>query len=123
MGSNPGTEIVTKIIFPVADLAPATTFYRAMGFEVQAWDDTYALVRHRGEELLHLSVVDDFRPAANRAAGYLHVRDVDAWHTAWSALKDELGFAMDAVADRPWGMREFAMRDPDGNLLRIGQNL
>jgi len=30
---------------------------------------------------------------------------------------------LDAVADKPWGMREFAVVDPDGNLLRIGQAL
>jgi hypothetical protein len=28
---------------------------------------------------------------------------------------------MDALADKPWGLREFALVDPDGNLLRIGQ--
>jgi hypothetical protein len=30
---------------------------------------------------------------------------------------------LDALADKPWGMREFAIIDPDGNLLRIGQTL
>ena len=28
---------------------------------------------------------------------------------------------LDALEDKPWGMREFAMVDPDGNLIRIGQ--
>jgi hypothetical protein len=28
---------------------------------------------------------------------------------------------MDAIEDKPWGLREFAVIDPDGNLLRIGQ--
>jgi hypothetical protein len=30
---------------------------------------------------------------------------------------------MDALEDKPWGLREFAVIDPDGNLLRIGQLL
>jgi len=25
--------------------------------------------------------------------------------------------------DRPWGMREFALNDPNGNLVRIGQQI
>jgi hypothetical protein len=28
---------------------------------------------------------------------------------------------MDTLEDKPWGLREFAVVDPDGNLLRIGQ--
>ena len=28
---------------------------------------------------------------------------------------------MDTLEDKPWGLREFAILDPDGNLLRIGQ--
>ena len=28
---------------------------------------------------------------------------------------------MDELADQPWGMREFNVWDPHGNLLRIGQ--
>ncbi len=28
---------------------------------------------------------------------------------------------MDALEDKPWGLREFAVVDPDGKLLRIGQ--
>jgi hypothetical protein len=30
---------------------------------------------------------------------------------------------MDDLEDKPWGMREFAIVDSDGNLLRIGQVL
>jgi hypothetical protein len=29
----------------------------------------------------------------------------------------------DVLEDKPWGMREFAIVDPNGNLLRIGQTL
>ena len=28
---------------------------------------------------------------------------------------------MDAIQDKPWGLREFAVVDADGNLVRIGQ--
>jgi hypothetical protein len=28
---------------------------------------------------------------------------------------------MDILEDKPWGLREFALIDLDGNLLRIGQ--
>jgi hypothetical protein len=28
---------------------------------------------------------------------------------------------MESLEDKPWGLREFAIIDTDGNLLRIGQ--
>ena len=114
----PDARIVTKIIFPVRDLAEAVEYYRRLGFEIEAYDETYAWVRHRGEEVLHLALVDELDPSANAAAGYFHVRDPDAWHRAW---QDAPGLG--DIADRPWGMREFALTDPSGNLLRVGANL
>ncbi len=117
--NNPGTRIVTKIIFPVADMDGALSFYRSLGFDVESFDGGYAWVRHRGEEILHLALVAELRPADNHAAGYFHVQDVDEWHDAWSAAGVEVG----PLIDHPWQMREFAMTDPSGNLLRVGQNL
>lgn len=116
---NPGTRIVPKIIFPVGDMTAASEFYRALGFEVESYDGGYAWVKHRNEELLHLAFVADFDQAANRAAGYLHVQDAAAWHAAWAAN----GIEVEELIDQPWGMREFMVRDPSGNLLRVGQNL
>ena len=28
---------------------------------------------------------------------------------------------MEALEDKPWGLREFALVDPEGDLVRIGQ--
>lgn len=114
----PDARIVTKIIFPVRDLTEATAFYRTLGFEVEAYDETYAWVRHRGEEVLHLALHAGLDPAANAAAGYFHVQDTDRWHAAMAA-----SIEAPAPVDQPWGMREFALRDPSGNLLRVGANL
>jgi hypothetical protein len=30
---------------------------------------------------------------------------------------------LDALEDKPWGMRKFTIVDPDGNLFRIGQTI
>ena len=49
---------------------------------------------------------------------YLRVDDADAYH----AQVERAGLKpLDAVADKPWGMREFALRTPDGHRLMIGQ--
>ena len=118
MATLPRKKIVTKTIFPVHDMATAIAFYRGLGFEVEAYDDGYAWVRHRGDEVLHLALADGMTCAENRAAGYFHVQDARAWHAALADGPAELS----PVVDQPWGMREFSFTDPSGNLLRVGQN-
>ncbi len=119
MPTTPGTRIVTKIVFPVSDMQRATSFYGSLGFEVESFDADYAWVTHRGEEILHLALVPNLDPGANHAAGYFHVQDATEWHAAWTAGGADVG----PIDDHPWGMREFALKDPSGNRLRIGQNL
>ncbi|REK18170.1 MAG: VOC family protein [Planctomycetota bacterium] len=112
-------RIVTKTIFPVRDMDEAQAFYRAAGFEIQAYDETYAFVMHDGAELLHLAHAPSLDPAANRAGIYLHVVSADDWHERFRAA----GLPVSTVIDEEFGMREFKLRDPSGNLIRVGQNL
>ena len=119
MAANPGTSIVTKTIFAVNDMGAAIAFYKTLGFQVESFDAGYAWVRHRGAELLHLAFADDLETGANRAAVYFHVQDAASWHQSWVAA----GVSVSAIGDYPWQMREFSVRDPSGNLIRIGQNL
>ena len=102
----------------MADVGPAAAFYRSLGFAVEG-DDGYAWVTNGGEEVLHLARVDELYRASNRAVGYFHVQDAADWHRAWS----EVGIGVGPLVDRPWGMKESSLRDPDGNVLRVGQNL
>ena len=110
--------LVAKIVFPVHDMAAAVAFYRCLGFEVESYDDGYSWVRHGGAEVLHLALVDDLDPDANHAAGYWHVLDVDHWHERFADAGDARG----EIVAQPWGMREFRLIDPSGNLLRVGEN-
>lgn len=115
----PGRPSV-KPILPVADMAEAIGFYRALGFEVTVYDGGYAWVRHCGWELFHLAAVDP-NVRGSDAALYLHVADADAWRAALVATG--AGVSIGTVADMPWGMREFSFADPSGNVVRIGRNL
>ncbi len=105
-------------ILPVADLDEAARFYEQLGFSVTCYDGGYAWVVDGGRELFHLQVVADLDTATNPAAAYFHVSDADEWHARW---RDGPGDPSD-LADRPWGMREFSLRDPSGNLIRVGHN-
>jgi hypothetical protein len=34
---------------------------------------------------------------------------------------EPVGLISEVVQDEPWGVREFSLRDPDGNQLRVGR--
>lgn len=95
------------------------SFYETLGFEVERWDDTYAWVRHSGWEWFHLRLVESV--SGNEASAYLHVDNAQGWHAAMTTRAPEIEIA--EPAPMPWGKHEFALRDPSGNLVRIGSPL
>ena len=103
---------------PVADVAASTAWYvRALGFRVLSGYPGMALLARDGCEL-HLWRCDD--PAiATISSAYLRCADVDAVPRALRSVAD--GGRISTPENRAWGMREFYVWDPDGNLLKFGQ--
>jgi hypothetical protein len=64
-------------------------------------------------------------PAKNESGCYLRVTDADRFHQQCSVLElPTSGLPrLTAPRDEPWGMHEFTLVDPSGNLLRIGHDL
>jgi len=112
-------------ILPSRSLSDTLVFYRRLGFdgEVHGHGD-YAIVT-RGRVELHFFTHRELRPAESSAMCYIRVSDAESIYRVFaSAELPRRGIPrQDALEDKPWGMREFAIVDPDGNLLRIGQTL
>lgn len=51
---------------------------------------------------------------------YLHVDDVDAFHERAVAAGADV---LKAPTDEAWGMRELALRNPEGHRFMLGQDL
>ena len=111
-------HVATTVIFPVADLEETSSFYRSLGFDVESYDEGYAWVLNAGEEVFHLTLVEGLDKGSNHSAAYMNVADADRLHEAWSSVP-----GVSDLADREWGMREFSITDPSGNLLRVGHSL
>ncbi|TDD93709.1 bleomycin resistance protein [Actinomadura rubrisoli] len=115
-------------ILPSRDLDETLGFYARLGFEARgSWPEHGYLIVVRGSVELHFSRESDHDPLTTAASCYVNVRDADALYRAW----DEIGVATDpatgsrlvAPVDTDYGMREFALVDGSGNLLRIGSSL
>ena len=110
-------------ILPSLDLHATAAFYERLGFEQTGlWEDEYLIVM-RGEVGLHFFHAPDLDPYTSASGCYLYVEDADALHAEYAAL-DLPGEGIPRLHGAPertdYGLREFAVVDLNGNLLRIG---
>lgn len=103
-------------VLPVAELGRALAFYERLGFEVRATYPGYVILGY-GPTEVHLAEVPDIEGTETWTGCYLRVDDADAVHAHWVAVGAP---ELSAPADQPYGTREFATEDPDGNLWRVG---
>ena len=84
----------------------------------------YAILT-RGTIELHFFTHKELLPAESIAGCYIRVSDMDSLYQAFALAElPRTGIPrQDVLEDKPWGMREFAIVDPDGNLVRIGQTI
>ena len=108
-------------MLPVRDVADAARYYtEKLGFRLRFTDDPqtpkYAGVE-RGAVRLHLQWHDpaDFRESVDTASLRFVIDDVDALFAEYS--DKNVFHSKTALRDTPWGTREFAFYDLDGNGL------
>ena len=120
-----GAEYAAPIL-PSRDLRESLAFYERLGFElVGAPPETYDyLVVRRGGIELHFWLKQDVDPLTTDASCYLRVADADALHAEWDAIgvptDRETGSRLMPPGDTDYGLREFALVDRSGNLVRVG---
>ena len=109
---------------PCRSMSATVEFYKRLGFEGGAheFNSEYAILR-RGAVELHFFTHKELVPAESSAGCYIRVLDVESIYRSISSSQlPRTGIPrMDTLEDKPWGLREFSVVDPDGNLLRIGQ--
>lgn len=110
---------------PSRSIEKTLAFYAQLGFEGAAFPGhPYAIVE-RGTLELHFFLHETPRPAESAFSCYLRVGDVEATFQAFSrAQLPSHGIPrIEPLENKPWGMREFAVVDEDGTLIRIGQEI
>jgi catechol 2,3-dioxygenase-like lactoylglutathione lyase family enzyme len=112
-------------ILPCNDLDASERFYNRLGFTrpesekpAPGTADTYRMLSNGRGGFLHLTdaVEGWLVPGRNPFGLYLYVEEVDALAAAYGT--EVIG--KNGPEDKPWGMYEFALSDPDETLVRIG---
>jgi len=106
-------------IIPCNDIDASTRFYERLGLSVFSDYGRYRILGDGKGWWLHLSseapegwVV----PGRNPNGLYLYLEDVDGLA---AEISDLLGGRR--PGNKPWGMYELALSDPDGTLVRVGK--
>jgi uncharacterized glyoxalase superfamily protein PhnB len=108
----------------VKDLAASVAYYRdtlglALDFETPGW-----AFLSRGRFQVMLGECRDAMPAAELGDhsyfAYVTVENIDALHGEYAARGVDF---IQPLADKPWGMREFGVRTPEGHRIMFGESV
>ncbi len=106
-------------ILPCNDVPKSRAFYERLGFQQKAGDDHYAMLQDDNGAQLHLQPATGgwLVPGRNPFGLYLYTEKVDELA---GRFPGEILGRNGRPEDKPWGMYEFALSDPDESLVRIG---
>jgi uncharacterized glyoxalase superfamily protein PhnB len=107
-------------VFQVSNLAASIQFYtEALGFDeefIYGEPAYYAGVK-LGEVIIHLNTSTGSNDRLGKGALYIFCDEVDAFYAKLTARNVTITSALNSY---PYGMRDFQIKDIDGNLLCFG---
>jgi catechol 2,3-dioxygenase-like lactoylglutathione lyase family enzyme len=116
--------ISSTFVLAVNDIEASRRFYREkLGFEETRRVEGWSFLR-RGACHLRIGDCPDAQPMSRHPDhswfAYLHVNDAEGLYREWVSKQVEIWHAL---ADKPWGMREFAIVTPDGHRIVFGEEI
>ncbi len=113
----------SRCVLAVRDLAVSTRYYtEVLGFLRDPIDAPGWSFLTRDNFKLILGECPDEKPASDLGNhsyfAYLYIEDIDQYHKDVAAKG---ALVTSPPQDKPWGMREFGMRTPDGHRITCGE--
>lgn len=107
---------------PMRDPSVTKAWYTdQLSFEVSADYGDYLIIRKDAVEI-HFFIFRDLNPLDNYGQVYIRVSDIDKLYQ--DLVSHQVAIHPNGpLEDKMWGMREFALLDPDHNLLTFGQSI
>lgn len=116
------TDINPKL--PMRDKDATRDFYmNKLGFKVfgTADYDDYLLME-KDQIQIHFFKFEALNPKENYGQVYIRTNNIDSYYQ--SLIENKTKIHPNAPLEtKPWGQREFAVLDPDNNLLTFGQGI
>ena len=116
------TEINPKL--PMRDKAVTKEYYlNKLGFQLVGDKDFEGyLMIQKDNVQIHFFEFKNFDPKENYGQVYIRTNDIDNLYR--TLLDSKVSIHLNGhLETKPWGQREFALLDPDHNLLTFGQSI
>jgi catechol 2,3-dioxygenase-like lactoylglutathione lyase family enzyme len=118
------TILQNHYVLAVHDIRRSAEFYvQMLGFEIVNEPPGWIFVK-KDHCMIMLGECPDDLPASELGChsyfAYLRVDDADAYYADLKAKGADL---LSEIEDKPWRMREFGVRTPDGHRIMIGHVL
>lgn len=101
------------------NLDETINFYASIGFEKVYLDSNYAIIK-RDHVMIHFWKCND-RIHPEHTSCYIYVTEIDKLHEEIESIKAV--HPNGKLHNTDYGIREFAMLDIHGNMIRFGENL
>lgn len=113
-------DIIPKL--PMRDIAVTKRYYlNTLGFQELADYGNYLILRKNKIEL-HFFEFKDLDPRENYGQVYIRTDHIDELYQSLIDSKTKI-HPNGALESKAWGQKEFALLDPDHNLLTFGQSI
>src|SRR5688500_17212978 len=111
-------------VLAVPDAPASARFYvERLGFRITAEPPGWVFVERDGAVITLGSCPADRHPSQTACHNYFAYLRVDDARAMRADLAARGATGIGEVADKPWGMREFAVTTPDGHRIMFGERL
>jgi len=116
------TEINPKL--PMRDKAETKDYYiNKLGFQVLGGNDFDGYLMIKKDNIqIHFFEFKELDPKENYGQVYIRTNEIDILYKTFQD-SGVLIHPNGHLETKPWGQREFALLDPDNNLLTFGQQI
>ena len=116
------TEIQPKL--PMRDKKVTKEYYiNTLGFkEFGSVDYDHYLMIKKDQIQIHFFLFNELDPKENYGQVYIRTKNIDDFYQSLLGKKTQI-HTNSPLEIKPWGQKEFALLDPDSNLLTFGQSI
>ena len=109
---------------PMRDKSVTKDYYvNKLGFQIFGDNDFEGyLMIYKDDIQIHFFEYKDLDPATNYGQVYIRTNDIESFYQMLLERKITI-HPNGLLAIKPWGQKEFALLDPDNNLLTFGQSV
>ena len=103
--------------FVVQDMEQALAFYGQLGFQTTYHEEQFAIIERDGVDL-HLNCSPD-SPKGKRSVCWISVTNSEVLYQQYLPTNA----VQSPLEAKPWGLKEFFIRDPFGNLILFAERI